>query len=92
MERAGLRRQSSTSKKAEKAMELVNGKMALVTGASRGIGRGVAIELAREGAAVAVAARTGSSGKPARVDGDGLRVGGSRDELVAQIVDEVEWP
>jgi len=38
-------------------MEL-NGKVALVTGASRGIGEYVALELARAGVAVAVAART----------------------------------
>ena len=36
----------------------LKGKVAIVTGASRGLGKAMAIELAREGAAVAVAART----------------------------------
>ena len=33
---------------------LLDGKIALVTGASRGIGRAIAIELAKEGATVAI--------------------------------------
>jgi citronellol/citronellal dehydrogenase len=43
-------------------MKLV-GKIAIVTGASRGLGKAMAIELAREGASVAVAARTVEAGK-----------------------------
>lgn len=42
-------------------MGLLNGKVALVTGASRGIGAAIAASLAREGCRVALAARTQSA-------------------------------
>ncbi len=41
----------------------LDGKVAFVAGASRGIGRDIALALARAGAAVAVAARSGSEGR-----------------------------
>lgn len=44
-------------------MEKLSGKVAVVTGASRGLGKCMAMELAREGAYVAVAARTTAPGQ-----------------------------
>ena len=69
-------------------MAILNGEIALVTGASRGIGRGVAIGLAREGATVVIAARTMSPSADVRIDGDGAAVGGSLEEVADQIESE----
>jgi 3-oxoacyl-[acyl-carrier protein] reductase len=65
----------------------LSGRVALVTGASRGIGRGVASRLARDGATVVLAAR----------DGDRLRtvaqeireLGGTALDISADLADEV---
>ena len=64
-------------------MKMLEGKVALVTGASRGVGRGAAIGLAREGAKVVIAARTLS---PKASTGGSS--GGSLEEVAAQIGSE----
>lgn len=56
-------------------MGLLTGKVAVVTGAGRGVGRAVAVELAEAGAAVALAARTVSEIESAA---ETIRAGGHR--------------
>ena len=66
-------------------MGLLDGKTALVIGASRGIDRGVAIGLARQGARVAVTARTMTPGDAPALGNDGRRVPGSLAETLEAI-------
>ena len=58
-------------------MERLDGKVAIVTGASRGLGKDIATALAREGARVVVAARTRGEGES--------RIPGSLDHTVELI-------
>jgi 3-oxoacyl-[acyl-carrier protein] reductase len=62
--------------------ELLRGRVALVTGGGRGIGRAIAIELADAGMRVAVTARTGDEVEATAAEIDGLAV-------TADVSDEV---
>ncbi|OZF39622.1 oxidoreductase [Rhodococcus sp. 14-2483-1-2] len=64
------------------------GRVALVTGSSRGVGRGIALRLAAEGAAVAVNYRTGSAAADEVVD-EIVCAGGTAAAYGASISDDI---
>jgi 3-oxoacyl-[acyl-carrier protein] reductase len=70
----------------------LEGQVALVTGGGRGIGRGIALELASAGARVAVAARTREQveGVAAEIDGLAIAADVSDRAAVERMVGEVE--
>jgi acetoacetyl-CoA reductase/3-oxoacyl-[acyl-carrier protein] reductase len=70
-------------------MDRLEGKTALVTGASRGIGRAIALELAREGARVAVNYQS-SDAKAQEVADEIARMGGSCTLVKANLADAKE--
>ncbi|UOE77386.1 3-oxoacyl-[acyl-carrier-protein] reductase [Parageobacillus thermoglucosidasius] len=65
---------------------MLQGKVALVTGASRGIGRAIALELARQGAKIAVN-YAGSEAKANEVVGEIKNMGGKAFAIQADVAD-----
>ncbi|WP_026570396.1 MULTISPECIES: 3-oxoacyl-[acyl-carrier-protein] reductase [Sediminibacillus] len=68
---------------------MLNGKAALVTGASRGIGKAIALELARQGAKVAVNF-AGNEAKAEEVVKEIETLGGEAIKVKANVADETE--
>jgi 3-oxoacyl-[acyl-carrier protein] reductase len=75
----------------ERSFASLEGKLALVTGASRGIGRAIAEELARAGASVVVGYRSGrdeAEALAAEIGGRAIQADVSSPEDARRLVDE----
>jgi NAD(P)-dependent dehydrogenase (short-subunit alcohol dehydrogenase family) len=73
-------------------MGILDGKVAIVTGASRGIGAQIARRFAAEGAAVAVAARTTRDGMSPLAGTIGQTVAQIRDAAGTAVAIPPTWP
>jgi len=78
-------------------MKMLEGKLALVTGASRGIGQAIALELGRQGAVVAgtSTSESGAAGITAQLTGAGVQGRGyvldvNDEAAMQQVVDQVQ--
>ena len=66
-------------------MDLLDGKVIIVVGASRGIGRGIALAAGKEGARVVAAARTFDADSKPKIEINEFAAPGSLAETVAEI-------